>query len=81
MGGLKSAQYLALNPQGKMPLLVTEEGEAIPESDTIARYLLDRFAAAGPSFVPSSLTVSHSFPTCETPRRFLPPCEGGPSPM
>lgn len=55
LGGLKSPEYLALNPQGKMPLLVTEDGEAVPESDTIARHLLDRFAAAPPSFMPTSL--------------------------
>jgi len=54
LGGLKSPEYLALNPQGKMPLLVTED-DAIPESDTIARHLLDRFAAAGPSFRPAGL--------------------------
>jgi hypothetical protein len=45
LGGLKSPEYLALNPQGKMPLLVTSHGN-IPESDTIARYILDRFAPA-----------------------------------
>ena len=33
LGGLKSPEYLALNPQGLMPLLVTPEG-SIPESDT-----------------------------------------------
>jgi len=53
LGGLKSAEYLALNPQGKMPVLVTSHGN-IPESDTIARYLLDAFAK-GPSFTPSTI--------------------------
>jgi glutathione S-transferase len=53
LGGLKSAEYLALNPQGKMPVLVTSHGN-IPESDTIARYLLDTFAK-GPSFTPSTI--------------------------
>jgi glutathione S-transferase len=32
LGGLKSPAYLALNPQGKMPLLVLPNGTAIPES-------------------------------------------------
>ena len=36
IGGLKSEQYLELNPEGKMPLLVLENGLAIPESDTIS---------------------------------------------
>jgi hypothetical protein len=50
--GLKSPEYLALNPQGKMPLLVAgSSGWAIPESDTICRYLLDKHPG-GPSFVP-----------------------------
>jgi len=54
LGGLKSPEYLALNPQGKMPLLTTEHG-AILESDTIARYLLDRFSDRAPSFAPATL--------------------------
>lgn len=54
LGGLKSPAYLALNPHGKMPLLVLPDGGALPESDTIARYLLDAYAARGPSFDPGS---------------------------
>ena len=30
--GLKSPGYLALNPQGKMPLLVLPDGTPLPES-------------------------------------------------
>lgn len=52
IGGLKSPEYLALNSQGKMPLLVCSDGMAIPESDTICRYLLDKYSH-GPSFVPA----------------------------
>lgn len=54
--GLKSPEYLALNPQGKMPLLVCGgSGLVVPESDTICRYLLDKHASSpGPSFVPST---------------------------
>ena len=51
---MKSPEYLALNPQGKMPLLVLACGAAIPESDTISRYLLDEFESDGPSFDPGS---------------------------
>ncbi len=44
-GGLKGAAYLALNPQGKMPLLVAPGGqEIIPESEIIVQYLLDKHA-------------------------------------
>ena len=52
-GIARSEEYLALNPQGKMPLLVSDE-ITLPESDTICRYLLDRYRDAAPSFVPGS---------------------------
>ena len=53
IGGLKSADFLALNPQGKMPTLrCTETSFSIPESDTICRYLLTEYANKGPSFLP-----------------------------
>lgn len=51
IGGLKSPEYLHLNPQGKMPLLVTKDMN-IPESDTICRYLMSTYAEKGPSFLP-----------------------------
>ena len=54
LGGLKSPEYLELNPQGKMPLLTVEGSSfAIPESDTICRYLLSTYADMGPSFLPN----------------------------
>jgi len=57
LGGLKSPEYLALNPQGKMPLLVLPGGQAIYESDTIARYLIDAYSDVAPSFVPATPEV------------------------
>ena len=42
-GGLKSPEYLALNPMGKAPCLVTEEGLALPESTVILEYLEDAY--------------------------------------
>mmetsp|Transcript_21149 Transcript_21149/g.38437 ORF Transcript_21149/g.38437 Transcript_21149/m.38437 type:complete len:443 (+) Transcript_21149:82-1410(+) len=53
LGGLKSPEYTALNPQGKMPLLVAPD-ITLFESDTIARYLIDAYADAKPSFVPAT---------------------------
>lgn len=41
--GLKSPEYLAVNPIGKVPALVLDDGTVIPESDTIVEYLEDRF--------------------------------------
>lgn len=54
LGGLRSEEYLALNPQGKMPLLVSPGEVTLYESDTIARYLIDTFAEAEPSFIPKT---------------------------
>ena len=38
-GGSKSPEYLAINPMGKLPCLVTDEGRAVPESGIIVEYL------------------------------------------
>lgn len=52
IGGLRSEEYLKLNPQAKMPALGLNEDvySSIAESDTIARYLLSKYADQGPSF-------------------------------
>ena len=55
IGGLKSPEYLSLNPQGKMPLYVTETGLPIPESDTIARYLIAKYKHIEPTFIPATI--------------------------
>ncbi|EFJ50701.1 hypothetical protein VOLCADRAFT_88491 [Volvox carteri f. nagariensis] len=54
IGGLKSSQYLALNPQGKMPLLILQDGTPLPESEVISQYLLDKFAGCGEPLVAAS---------------------------
>jgi glutathione S-transferase len=41
--GTKSPEYLAVNPMGKVPAFVTDDGTVIPESDTIVEYLDDAF--------------------------------------
>lgn len=41
--GMKSPSYLALNPMGKVPTLVLDDGTALPESQVICEYLEDRF--------------------------------------
>lgn len=53
-GGLKSPDYLAMNPMGKLPTLVTDQGEAIPESQVILDYLED--VAPEPSLYPPEAT-------------------------
>jgi glutathione S-transferase len=40
------------NPLGKIPLLVLEDGTALPESQIIVEYLEERFADRGASLVP-----------------------------
>jgi diadenosine tetraphosphate (Ap4A) HIT family hydrolase/glutathione S-transferase len=51
LGGLKSEEYLAINPQGKMPAMIcSETGMNLAEADTISRYLLSKYKDQGPSF-------------------------------
>lgn len=46
-GQQKSPHYLAINPIGKVPTLVLDDGSALPESDTIVEYLADAFPHTG----------------------------------
>ncbi len=41
--GLKSAEFLKLNPIGKIPVLLLDDGAALPESHVILEYLEDKF--------------------------------------
>ena len=43
VAGVKSPEFLAINPIGKIPVLLTEAGGVIPESQAILEYLEDRF--------------------------------------
>ena len=58
LGGLTSPDFEKLNPQRKMPLLVTEGGYPIAESDTIARYLMEKYGSQPPSFRPNTLPLA-----------------------
>ena len=53
IGGLRSEQYLALNPQGKMPLLVEDDGMVVWEADAICRHIIEKHA--GRIFFPTDL--------------------------
>jgi glutathione S-transferase len=55
IGGLKSLEYLKLNPQGKVPLLLVDGKYPIPESDTICRYIIDKYSNNEPSFIPKTI--------------------------
>ena len=46
-GDTKSVEYLAINPMGRLPALVLDDGTVIPESDTIVEYLADAFPQSG----------------------------------
>jgi len=50
-GSTRSPDYLAINPIGKLPVLVAEDGLVIPESEAIIDYLEDRFPT--PSLTPA----------------------------
>ena len=52
LGGLRSQEYLAKNPNGKMPLLVTGDGMALPESEVINQYLQATLPGGSPGLVP-----------------------------
>lgn len=54
IGGLKCPEYLELNPQGKMPLLVLPDGTALPESQVIESYILDKYKGQGPDLLPAT---------------------------
>jgi len=41
--GFKSPEYLAINPMGKLPVLVLSDGTVIPESEAILNYLEDAY--------------------------------------
>lgn len=50
-GGTRSPEYLAINPIGKLPVLVTDSGLVIAESETIIDYLEDTYPE--PSLIPA----------------------------
>jgi glutathione S-transferase len=51
-GGMKTPEYLALNPMGKAPCLLTDGGMGVPESTVILEYLEDW--APHPPLMPAS---------------------------
>lgn len=53
-GGMNSADYRALNPQGKIPTLLLPNGDALFESRVIAAYLADLYKDRGPSLMAST---------------------------
>ena len=40
-GSTRTPEFLALNPNGRVPLLITDDGTALPESNAILHYLAD----------------------------------------
>lgn len=50
-GGTRTPEFLAINPIGKVPVLITDGGLTIAESETIIDYLDDRYPT--PPLMPS----------------------------
>ena len=48
-GGTSSPQYRALNPQGKIPVLLLPDGTAFFEARVILNYLAEKYADVGPA--------------------------------
>ncbi len=46
-GETKTPEFLALNPNGKVPVMVLTDGRVLPESNAILSYLADGSALAG----------------------------------
>ena len=46
-GATRSAEFLAINPNGKVPLVVLPDGNCLPESNAILSYLADGSDLAG----------------------------------
>ncbi len=46
-GDTQTPKYLALNPNGKVPLMILADGRVLPESNAILSYLADGSALAG----------------------------------
>jgi glutathione S-transferase len=46
-GATRSPEYLAINPIGKVPALVLDDGTVLPESEIIVEYLADAFPDSG----------------------------------
>ena len=65
------SSYRALNPQGKIPVLVLPDGEALYESRVISAYLAEKYGAgAGPGVVPSTPEAPASCTaSCITPAK------------
>lgn len=63
--------------QGKMPVLVTSDGFTVVESDSIARYLLDKYNDKPPSCIPSNLYErSLSDQICRVHDIYISPIQG-----
>ena len=57
LGGPKSEEYMKLSGGiGKIPLYLTSNGLPIPESDCIARYMVEKYSQ-GESFIPASMEM------------------------
>lgn len=48
-GGIASPEYRAMNPQGKIPVLLLPDGSTMFEAAVIAGYIADRWRDSGPS--------------------------------
>jgi glutathione S-transferase len=52
------AEYLQINPLGKVPTLVLDDGHRIPESTIIVEYLEDEFGSSGTRLIQEDRTLA-----------------------
>lgn len=66
-----------MNPQGKMPLLLADGEFPIPESDSICRYLIEKYKSMGASFMFTDLKrQSLSDQICRIHDIYISPIQG-----
>ena len=76
LGGLRSDEYLKLNPQGKMPLLSEDDGSVVWEADAICRHLLEKHGS-GLSLFPADLASrTKSEQLCRLHDAYIGPIQG-----
>lgn len=60
-GETRTPEFLEMNPNGKIPLLVTEDGDYLPESNAILSYLADGLTLAGTTQLARATVLSWMF--------------------
>ncbi|MDA7949246.1 MAG: glutathione S-transferase family protein [Hyphomicrobiaceae bacterium] len=75
----KPRWFLDISPHGQVPVLITDNGTALFESDAIAEYLEDAYPALVPDLSPEDRAVNRAWSTLAS-KTYLPQCSAQRSP-